>query len=162
VGAHYGSGVMASLLVLPGSYAAAGWIGHRGRGLGPVVGGLLVGAFAPPILTYTVQWAVGRAVAPRRERFWPGFLVNQAGHLAVFAGAILGGADFRVFRDVAPVVLTDAVVVTGLGSLTAEATRRPLAAAPMPTHEASWQRAERLWGSTRLQLVVPLLEVPLP
>ena len=160
VGAHYGTGVMASLLVLPGSYAAAGWIGHRGRGLGPVIGALLFGAFVPPALTYTAQWAVGRAIAPRRDRFWPGHLVNQLGHLAIFAGAVLGGADFRVFRDVAPVVLTDALVVTGLGTLTAEATRPPLT--PMATPELSWQRHQRLWGRSGMQIVVPVLEIALP
>lgn len=160
VGAHYGTGVMASLLVLPGSYALAGWVGHRGKGLGPVIGGLLIGAFAPPVLTYAAQWAVGRRFFGRRERIWPGFLVHQVGHLGVFAGAILGGADFRNFRQVAPVVLTDAFVVTGLGSLTAEATRRP---APAPsTEELSWQRHERLWGPSRAPFIVPLVKVALP
>lgn len=160
VGAHYGTGVMASLLVLPGSYALAGWVGHRGKGLGPVVGGLLIGAFLPPALTYTAQWAVGRRVAGKRERVWPGLLVHQVGHLGVFAGAILGGADFRNFRHIAPVVLTDAVVVTGLGSLTAEATRRPLAA--LETPELGWQRHERLWGPSRAPFLVPLIRVALP
>lgn len=134
VGAHHGTGVMASLLVLPGSYALAGALGHRGKGLGPVVGAMLVGAFVPPVLVYTTQWAVGRRLAPRRERYWPGFLVSQVGHLAVFAGAVLGGASFHDLRDAAPVVLTDALLVTGLASLTAEATRRPAASgAPVPS-----------------------------
>ncbi|MEX1364869.1 MAG: hypothetical protein AB1Z98_17205 [Nannocystaceae bacterium] len=162
VGAHYGTGVMASLLVLPGSYALAGWVGHRGKGLGPVIGGLLIGAFVPPVLSYTTQWAVGRAVAGKRERYWPGFLVQQVGHLGVFAGAILGGASFYEFRDVAPVVLVDAVVVTGLGSLTAEATRRPLSASSPPEGELSWQRHQRLWGRPRVEVIVPIVRIALP
>lgn len=157
VGAHYGTGVMASLLVLPGSYGLAGWVGHRGHGLGPVVGAMLLGAFLPPVLTYTTQWAVGRHLAPRRERYWPGFLVHQIGHLGVFAGAVLGGADFRVFADVAPVVLTDALVVTGLGTLTAEATRRPL---PPPPPTGALLPSP--WAAARLEVIVPVVEVHLP
>lgn len=160
MGAHYGTGVMTSLLVLPGSYALAGWVGHRGKGLGPVVGGLLIGAFLPPVATYTVQWAVGHRLFPRRERYWPGFLVHQLGHLGVFAGAILGGASFYELREVAPVVLTDALVVTGLGSLTAEATRRRTA--PLDAGELSWQRHDRLWGPARLPFIVPIVKVALP
>lgn len=156
VGAHYGTGVMASLLVLPGSYALAGVVGHRGKGLGPVVGSMLLGAFLPPVLIYTTQWAVGRTLAPRRERYWPGFLVSQLGHLGVFAGAVLGGASFHQLRDAAPVVLADALVVTGLSSLTAEATRRP--PPPEPT-ELSWQRQQRLWAPARWQLIVPVVKV---
>jgi hypothetical protein len=156
VGAHYGTGVMASLLVLPGSYALAGWVGHRGKGLSPVVGAMLIGAFLPTPLIYTAQWAVGRRIAPRRHRYWPGLLVHQAGHLAVFAGAVLGGASFHQFRDAAPVVLADAFVVTALSTLTAEATRRPLP--PDPT-ELSWQRYERLWKPVGFGLTVPIAKV---
>lgn len=161
VGAHYGTGVMASLLVLPGSYALAGWVGHRGKGLAPVVGAMLIGAFVPSPIIYTTQWAVGRRLFPRRERFWPGLLVQQAGHLAVFAGSVLGGASFHEFRDVAPVVLTDALVVTGLSSLTAEATRRPR---PRPAElpELSWERDERLWRPRGFTVVVPIVKVRLP
>jgi len=161
VGAHYGTGVMASLLVLPGSYALAGFVGHRGKGLGPVVGALLIGAFLPSPIIYTTQWAVGRRLMPRRERYWPGFLVQQAGHLAVFAGSVLGGASFREFRDAAPVVLTDALVVTGLSSLTAEATRRPRPR-PAELSELSWERQERLWRPRGFTIVVPILKVRLP
>jgi hypothetical protein len=156
VGAHYGTGVVASLLVLPGSYALAGWVGHRGKGLSPVIGGMLIAAFLPTPLVYTAQWAVGRRLRPRRERFWPGLLIGQAGHLAVFAGAVLGGASFHELRDAAPVVLVDALVVTGLSSLTAEATRRP--APPDPT-EVSWQRHERLWRPLGLAVTVPVAKV---
>jgi hypothetical protein len=159
VGAHYGTGVMTSLLVLPGSYALAGWVGHRGKGLGPVVGAMLIGAFLPSPLVYTAQWAVGRRLFGRRERVWPGLLVHQAGHLAVFTGAVLGGASFHDIRDAAPVVLADALVVTGLASLTAEATRRPLSAeAP----ELSWERHERLWRPPGWSVIVPLVNVRLP
>ncbi len=156
VGAHYGTGVMASLLVLPGTYALAGWVGHRGKGLSPVVGAMLIGAFLPTPFIYTTQWAVGRRLARRRERFWPGYLVHQVGHLAVFAGSVLGGASFREFRDAAPVVLADAFVVTALSSLTAEATRRP--APPDPT-ELSWQRHERLWKRAGFGITVPVVKV---
>lgn len=161
VGVHYGTGVMASLLVLPGSYALAGWVGHRGKGLGPVVGAMLIGAFLPSPIVYTTQWAVGRRLFPRRERFWPGLLVHQAGHLAVFAGAVLGGASFREFRDAAPVVLTDALLVTGLSSLTAEATRRPQVR-PLEPPELSWERYDRLWRPHGLSVVVPIVKVRLP
>jgi hypothetical protein len=161
VGAHYGTGVMASLLVLPGSYALAGWVGHRGKGLAPVVGAMLIGALLPSPIIYTTQWAVGRRLFPRRERFWPGLLVHQAGHLAVFAGSVLGGASFHEFRDAAPVVLTDALVVTGLSSLTAEATRRPHARPP-ETPELSWERQERLWKPRGFAIVVPILKLRLP
>lgn len=161
VGAHYGTGVMASLLVLPGSYALAGFVGHRGKGLGPVVGAMLIGAFLPSPIIYTTQWAVGRRLFPRRERFWPGLLVHQAGHLAVFAGAVLGGASFREFRDAAPVVLTDALLVTGLSSLTAEATRRPKVR-PLEPPELSWERYDRLWRPRGASVVVPIVKVRLP
>lgn len=157
VGAHYGTGAMASLLVLPGSYALAGWVGHRGKGLSPVVGAMLIGAFLPTPFIYTAQWAVGRRLFGKRERFWPGYLVHQVGHLAVFAGSVLGGASFHDFRDAAPVVLTDAFVVTALSTLTAEATRRPAAAAD-PT-ELSWQRQERLWKPAGLGISVPVVKV---
>jgi hypothetical protein len=162
VGAHYGTGVMASLLVLPGTYALAGWVGHRGKGLSPVIGSMLIGALVPSPIIYTTQWAVGRRLYPRRERFWPGLLVHQAGHLAVFAGSVLGGASFREFRDAAPVVLTDALLVTGLASLTAEATRRPVAR-PAELPELSWERYERLWKPRAgLCVIVPFLKVRLP
>lgn len=151
---------MASLFVLPGSYGLAGWIGHRGRGLGPVVGAMIIGAFLPPVLTYTTQWAVGRRLAPRRERYWPGYLVHQVAHLGVFVGAVLGGADFRVFADVAPVVLTDALVVTGLGTVTAEATRRP--PPPPPPADPSGSVAARPWIPARFEVIVPVVEVALP
>lgn len=160
VGAHYGTGVITSLLVLPGSYALAGWVGHRGKGLGPVVGAMLIGAFLPSPLVYTAQWAVGRRLFGRRERFWPGLLVHQAGHLAVFTGAVLGGASFHDVRDAAPVVLADALVVTGLASLTAEATRRPVPAAEAP--ELSWERHERLWRPSGWSVIVPLVHMRLP
>lgn len=160
VGAHYGTGVMASLLVLPGSYGLAGLVGHRGKGLGPVVGAMLIGAFLPPALVYTTQWAVGRRLRPRRDRYWPGFLVAQVGHLGVFSGAVLGGASFHDLRDAAPVVLTDALVVTGLSSLTAEATRRP-SPSPAPAPELGWQRHQRLFGVPRMEIIVPVLEVRL-
>lgn len=162
VGAHYGTGVMASLLVLPGSYALAGYVGHRGKGLGPVVGAMLIGAFLPSPIIYTTQWAVGRRLFPRRERFWPGLLVHQAGHLAVFAGSVLGGASFHEFRDAAPVVLTDALAVTGLASLTAEATRRPQVM-PAEIPELSWERSDRLWRPHGgFSVVVPIVKVRLP
>lgn len=163
MGAHYGTGVMASLLVLPGSYALAGYVGHRGKGLAPVVGAMLIGAFLPSPIIYTTQWAVGRRLFPRRERFWPGLLVHQAGHLAVFAGSVLGGASFHEFRDAAPVVLTDALAVTGLASLTAEATRRPAQVMPPEIPELSWERYDRLWRPRGgLSVVVPIVKVRLP
>lgn len=159
VGAHYGTGAMASLLALPGTYALAGLVGHRGKGLSPVVGAMLLGAFLPTPIIYTTQWAVGRRLAPRRERYWPGFLVHQLGHLAVFSGAVLGGASFYELRDAAPVVLVDALVVTGLASLTAEATRRP---APVQAPELSWERHERLWQPVSFAMIVPIATVRLP
>jgi hypothetical protein len=163
VGAHYGTGVMASLLVLPGSYALASWVGHRGKGLAPVVGSMLIGAFVPSPIIYTTQWAVGRRLAPRRERFWPGLLVHQAGHLAVFAGAVMGGASFREFRDAAPIVLADALGTTALASLTAEATRRHRPLPPPEIPELSWERHERLWKPRGgITVVVPIVKVRLP
>jgi hypothetical protein len=156
VGAHYGTGVLASLLVLPGSYALASYVGHQGKGLGPVVGSMLIGAFLPSPIIYTTQWAVTQRLAPRRHRFWPGLLVHQAGHLAVFAGAVLGGASFRDFRDAAPVVLADAFVVTALSSLTSEATRRPV---PLEIPELSWERHTRLWRPQGFTVVVPLVKL---
>ncbi|MCA9712142.1 MAG: hypothetical protein KDK70_40270, partial [Myxococcales bacterium] len=158
---------MASFLVLPGSYGLARVVGHQGKGLGPVVGALLMGAFLPPVLTYTAQWAVGRRLARRRERYWPGYLVHQAGHLVVFVGAVLGGADFQRFGDLAPVVATDALVVTGLGSLTAEATRRPLPspalAGPSPAlagPSPALAGPSPAWAGARFEVIVPVLEVP--
>lgn len=157
VGAHYGTGVMTSLLVLPGTYALAGFVGHQGKGLGPVVGSMLIGAFLPSPIIYTAQWAVARRLAARRHRFWPGLLVHQAGHLAVFAGAVLGGASFREFRDAAPVVLADALAVSALSSLTSEATRRP-SSPEVP--ELSWERHARLWKPQGgLSVVVPVVKL---
>ncbi len=161
-GVHYGTGVAVSLAVLPGTYALAGVIGQRGKGLGPVVGALLLAGFAPPLLTYTAQWAAGRSIARRRERVWPGLLVSQLGHLGVFAGAILGGADFRNWGHASAVVLSDALVVTGLGSLTAELTRRrpgSRRSSRSDEPELSFRRHERLWSPRRLEIVVPLMEV---
>lgn len=161
VGAHYGTGVMASLLVLPGTYALASYVGHRGRGLAPVVGSMLIGALVPSPIIYTTQWGVARRLGPRRERFWPGLLVHQAGHLAVFAGSVLGGASYRDIRHAAPMVLADALAVTGLASLTAEATRRPRPlTAEMP--ELSWERHDRLWRPRGISIVVPIVKVRLP
>lgn len=163
VGAHYGTGVMASLLVLPGTYALAGWVGHRGNGLAPVVGSMLIGAFVPSPIIYTTQWAVGRRLYPRRERLWPGLLVHQASHLAVFAGAVMGGASFREFRHAAPIVLADALGSTALASLTAEATRRPRPAPPPELAELPHQRYERLWKPRGgITIIVPILKVRLP
>lgn len=163
VGAHYGTGVMASLLVLPGTYALAGWVGHRGKGLSPVIGSMLIGALVPSPVIYTTQWAVGRRLYPRRERFWPGLLVHQATHLAVFAGAVMGGASFREFKDAAPVVLADALGTTALASLTAEATRRHRPVPPPELLELSWQRYERLWRPQGgFSIVVPIVKVRLP
>jgi hypothetical protein len=163
VGAHYGTGVMASLLVLPGSYALAGWVGHRGNGLAPVVGSMLIGALVPSPVIYTTQWAVGRRLYPRRERLWPGLLVHQATHLAVFAGAVMGGASFREFRHAAPIVLADALGTTALASLTAEATRRHRPAPPPVLPELSWQRHDRLWKPRGgITIIVPIVKVRLP
>ena len=125
IGGHFGAGVGASLLILPATYWVADRVGHRGHGLSPVVGALLIGAFVPPVLVYTVQWGVGHAVAPKRDRYWPGFLVRQFSHLAVFATATLAGANLRHLPDAAAVVLADSLATSGLATMTAELTHRP-------------------------------------
>lgn len=140
---HFSAGVFSTLLVQPTTYLLAARVGETGHGLGPVVGALLIGAFVPPILNYTVQWAVGREIAPGRERFWPGFLVRQAAHLGIFVGAVVGGADFGNLRHATAVVLAEAFVSSGLSTMTAELTRRPRAATPTATAE----------------VVVPVLEI---
>ena len=142
VAAHFATGVVSTLVVQPGTYLLAARIGETGHGLGPAIGALLLGAFMPPILNYTLQWAVGNEIAPRRDRFWPGFLVRQVAHLGIFVGAVVGGADFRNLGHAAAIVLTEAFVNSGLATMTAELTRRPRAAAPVAA-----------------ELVVPVLEV---
>lgn len=122
---HFSAGVLSTLVVQPATYLLAARVGDGGHGLGPAVGALLIGAFMPPILNYTVQWAIGRKVAPGRDRFWPGFLVRQAAHLGIFVGAVVGGADFYNIGHATAVVLTEAFVNSGLSTMTAELTRRP-------------------------------------
>lgn len=140
---HFSAGVFSTLIIQPTTYLLAARVGETGHGLGPVVGALLIGAFVPPILNYTVQWAVGREVAPKRDRFWPGFLVRQVAHLGIFVGAVVGGADFRDLRHATAIVLTEAFVNSGLATMTAELTRRPRTPLPVATAE----------------VVVPVLEV---
>jgi hypothetical protein len=140
---HFSAGMFSTLLVQSATYVVVAKVGETGHGLAPVVGALLIGAFIPPILNYTVQWAFGRGIAPGRDRFWPGFLVRQVVHLGIFAGAVAGGADFRNLGQAAALVVGDAVVGSGLATLTAELTRRPRATPVTP-------------GTT---VVVPVLEV---
>ncbi|GEM_PF-5315312 len=125
IAAHLGTGVAGTLIVQSAIYALTNHIGHSGRGLSPVIGALVVGAFAPPILNYALQWAVGNAIAPRRDRFWPGFLVRQVAHLGIFAGALLGGADFNNPAHMTAIVFGEALANSGLATMTAELTRRP-------------------------------------
>lgn len=132
---HFSAGVFATLLVQPATYLLAARVGDTGHGLGPAVGALLIGAFVPPILNYTLQWAVGREFAPGRDRFWPGFLVRQAAHLGIFAGAVVGGVDFHNLGQATALVLGEAFVNSGLSTMTAELTRRPRAATPGATTE---------------------------
>ncbi|MCY1054934.1 hypothetical protein [Nannocystis sp. SCPEA4] len=122
---HFSAGVFSTIIIQPATYFIATRVGETGHGLGPAVGALVLGAFLPPILNYTVQWAVGRAVAPGRDRFWPGFLVNQVSHLGIFIGAVVGGADFRNIGHATAIVLGEAFLNSGLATMTAELTRRP-------------------------------------
>ncbi|WAS89989.1 hypothetical protein [Nannocystis punicea] len=122
---HFSAGVFSTILIQPATYFVATRVGETGHGLGPAIGALVLGAFVPPILNYTVQWAVGRSVAPGRDRFWPGFLVNQVSHLGIFIGAVVGGADFRNLGHATAIVLGEAFLNSGLATMTAELTRRP-------------------------------------
>lgn len=141
---HFSAGVFSTIIVQPATYFLAARVGETGHGLGPAVGALLIGAFIPPILNYTVQWAVGRKIAPGRDRFWPGFLVRQVTHLGIFVGAVVGGADFRNLGHATAIVLGEAFLGSGLATMTAELTRRP--------------RAASTAGATT-EVVVPILEV---
>jgi hypothetical protein len=140
---HFSAGVFSTIIIQPATYFLAARVGETGHGLGPAIGALVLGAFVPPILNYTVQWAVGRAIAPGRDRFWPGFLVNQISHVGIFVGAVVGGADCRNLGHATAVVLADAFVSSGLATMTAELTRRPRSATPMGAAE----------------IVVPVLEI---
>ncbi|MDC0674780.1 hypothetical protein [Nannocystis radixulma] len=122
---HFSAGVFSTIIIQPATYFIATRVGETGHGLGPAIGALMLGAFLPPILNYTVQWAVGRSVAPGRDRFWPGFLVNQVSHLGIFIGAVVGGADFRNIGHATAIVLGEAFLNSGLATMTAELTRRP-------------------------------------
>lgn len=141
---HFSAGVFSTILVQPATYFLAARVGESGHGLGPAIGALVLGAFLPPILNYTVQWAVGRKIAPGRDRFWPGFLVRQVTHLGIFVGAVVGGADFRNLGHATAIVLGEAFVSSGLATMTAELTRRPRSAAT---------------ASATAEVVVPVLEV---
>lgn len=139
---HFSAGVFSTILIQPATYWVATRVGETGHGLGPAVGALVLGAFLPPILNYTVQWAVGRSIAPGRDRFWPGFLVNQVSHLGIFIGAVVGGADFRNLGHATAIVLGEAFLNSGLATMTAELTRRPRAAT----------------AATATTVIVPVLE----
>jgi len=139
---HFSAGVFSTIIIQPATYFVAARVGGTGHGLGPAIGALVLGAFLPPILNYTVQWAVGRAVAPGRDRFWPGFLVNQISHLGIFIGAVVGGADFRNIGHATAIVLGEAFLNSGLATMTAELTRRPRN--PTPT--------------AATEMIVPVLE----
>jgi hypothetical protein len=151
VAAHLSAGVVGTMLVQTATYSLVGHVGHTGKGLGPVAGALLIGAFMPPILNYTIQWAAGRSVAPGRDKFWPGFLVRQALHLGIFAGAVAGGANFGDPRQTAAIAFGEALLNSGLATLTAELTRRPLPLAPASTASTS--------TPLPLRIVVPILEL---
>jgi hypothetical protein len=140
---HFSAGVFSTIIIQPATYFIAARIGDTGHGLGPAIGALVLGAFMPPILNYTVQWAVGRKIAPGRDRFWPGFLVNQISHLGIFIGAVVGGADFRNLGHATAIVLGEAFLSSGLATMTAELTRRPRSATPLPASA---------------EIVVPVLE----
>jgi hypothetical protein len=140
---HFSVGVFSTIVVSPATYFIAAKIGETGQGLAPAIGALLIGAFVPPILNYTVQWAAGRQVARGRDRFWPGWLVRQAVHLGIFAGAVAGGADFRNLGHATGIVLGEALLGAGLATMTAELTRRPR---PVPANPAA-------------TVLVPLVEV---
>jgi hypothetical protein len=139
---HFSAGVFSTIIIQPATYFIAARVGDTGHGLGPAIGALVLGAFLPPILNYTVQWAVGRKIAPGRDRFWPGFLVRQVSHLGIFIGAVVGGADFRNLGHATAIVLGEAFLSSGLATMTAELTRRP--------------RSMTATGAT--ELVVPVLE----
>lgn len=125
---HFAAGAFGTLLIQPASYFIAAKVGDSGRGLGPAIGALLIGAFVPPVLNYTVQWAAGRKFS-RGDRFWPGFLVRQATHLGFFVGAVVGGVDLHNFGQASALVIGEALVSSGLATMTAELTRRPNPAA---------------------------------
>lgn len=140
---HFSAGVFSTLLIQPATYFVASKVGDVGHGLGPAIGALLIGAFVPPILNYTVQWAAGRKIAPGRDRFWPGFLVNQLSHLGFFVGAVVGGVDLHNLGQASALVVGEALVNSGLATMTAELTRKPRSLAAGATTE----------------VVVPFLEV---
>lgn len=140
---HFSAGVFSTLLIQPATYFVASKVGDVGHGLGPAIGALLIGAFVPPILNYTVQWAAGRKIAPGRDRFWPGFLVNQLSHLGFFVGAVVGGVDLHNLGQASALVVGEALVNSGLATMTAELTRKPRSLAAGATTE----------------VVVPVLEV---
>lgn len=158
VGLHYATGVGASLVILPSTYALVGGIGSLGNGLGPVIAALLVGAFVPPIATYSLQYAVGRTVAKRRDRFYPGFLTNLVGHLGIYAGSILAGADFQNLGHLSAIVVSDAVGVTALGTAMAELTANR---APLEPSKAEQDvlRFSRLTGTKRQVVFVPVVQL---
>ncbi|KIG15184.1 hypothetical protein DB30_05884 [Enhygromyxa salina] len=151
VGWHYGAGVASTLVVQTMTYGVARRIGQTGQGLGSPLGALIVGAFAPPLLNYTFQWALGRTVAPKRDRFWPGFLVRQVVHLGVFAGALLGGADLNNPSQTAALIIGEAFVTSGLATMTAELSRRPQFGPPATTASPARPAA--------FEFVVPVLEL---
>ncbi|MDC0719123.1 hypothetical protein [Nannocystis bainbridge] len=132
---HFSAGVFSTIIIQPATYFVATRVGETGHGLGPAIGALMLGAFLPPILNYTVQWAVGRTIAPGRDRFWPGFLVNQISHLGIFIGAVVGGADFRNLGHATAIVLGEAFLNSGLATITAELTRRPRNPTPTAANE---------------------------
>lgn len=158
VGLHYATGVGASLVILPSTYALVGGIGSVGNGLGPVIAALLVGAFVPPLATYTLQFAVGRTVAKGRDRYYPGFLTNLVGHLGVYAGSILAGADFQNLGHLSAIVLSDAIGVTALGTGMAELTanRAPLEPSKV---DQDVLRFSRLMGTKRQVVFVPIVQL---
>jgi hypothetical protein len=105
-------------------------------------------------LNTTIQWLAGRTVAPGRDKFWPTFLVRQAAHLGVFAGAILGGASFNDPAQASAILVGEAFLTSGLATLTAERTLRPAPLAPVPAATAAVPPSRM-----PLEIVVPILEL---
>lgn len=158
IAAHFGAGVASTMVIQTMTYSIARRVGQTGQGLGPVIGALALGAFGPPILNYTFQWAMGRTVAPGRDRFWPGFLTRQVVHLGVFVGAVLGGADFNKPGHMAAIVVGEAFANSGFATMTAELARRP-SAPPSTAQLPSGQGTGLGHGRKPFELMVPVLEV---
>jgi hypothetical protein len=160
IAVHLSAGVVGTALVQTATYSLVARVGHTGRGLGPAVGSLAIGAFLPPLLNYTIQWAAGRAVSPGRDKFWPGFLVRQAVHLGVFAAAVAGGANFDDPGQSTAIVLGEALVNSGLTTLTAELTRRPPQMAASVSDPLRPTAGATMAGMPApVQVIVPVLEL---